>query len=217
MCHNIALYLNRHVVALDLRSMTKREAFDYFHHPPVGPNLFGKASDVVFSFEEFHATVAYLYTRSQAFNGQMERFFVKESIDYAETKAGPSMKIQESTGSVSERVSLPMSLPDADMHLTLDDLLDFLDGPCSPCGLVCVATTNHLERIEKMCPPLIRPGRLTPMSFEYFDGSLLEDVCTVFFWYSSKNSQHLEIHVVCRPKNHDVQRRGHCAGTRFTL
>ncbi|KAM4088178.1 hypothetical protein ACB094_07G051500 [Castanea mollissima] len=45
---------------------------------------------------------------------------------------------------------------------TLSGLLNFIDGVWSSCGeeRIIVFTTNHKERLEKLDPALLRPGRM---------------------------------------------------------
>ena len=47
-------------------------------------------------------------------------------------------------------------------QFTLSGLLNFIDGLWSSCGeeRIIVFTTNHKEKLEKLDPALLRPGRM---------------------------------------------------------
>lgn len=51
--------------------------------------------------------------------------------------------------------------------LTVESLLRLLQGPVPHDGSIIVATTNRLDAIRKVNEALVRPGRLTPIEFDY--------------------------------------------------
>jgi hypothetical protein len=56
-------------------------------------------------------------------------------------------------------------------HLKIKDLLTLFQGPVPIYNRFIVATTNDFDYIKEACPALVRPGRLTPLKFDYWDMS----------------------------------------------
>ena len=71
-------------------------------------------------------------------------------------------------------------------EIQLSDLLEIFQGPVPIDGLIAIATTNHFEEIKNMCPALFRPGRLTPIHFDYADGDTIQEISQ---YYYNKNVQ----------------------------
>lgn len=65
--------------------------------------------------------------------------------------------------------------------VTLQGLLNVLDGSLTPHGVIVIMTTNHAEVLE---PALVRPGRVD-MSIEvgYLTQNQLEDICQTFLGF----------------------------------
>lgn len=62
--------------------------------------------------------------------------------------------------------------------ITMDALLNVLDGVLSPHGVITIATTNHIEVFDNA---MIRPGRIdTVYSVDYLDNGQLERLCSKF-------------------------------------
>lgn len=195
----LALFMRRSLVCLNLKSMTRQEVFNAFYHPPLGPGIYGQPSDVLFCFEEFDCAVEYLFHRSKAAQARLESYsrLVKkiqkplgfqvrqedededdESSDEITCNKRPRKKRKINSNVDSQE--LP-ELPEPDYYMSLDDLLDLFEGPATPEGLICIATTNHLEKIQKMCPALVRPGRLTPMYFGHCNGKIIREITIKVF------------------------------------
>ena len=51
----------------------------------------------------------------------------------------------------------------------INSLLTCLSGAILPNGRIIIATCNNLETIRKICPELIREGRMTPIECPYGD------------------------------------------------
>jgi Cdc6-like AAA superfamily ATPase len=66
-----------------------------------------------------------------------------------------------------ERADKPAKKKKVEPEWVLDDLLGILCGAHVPHGRMVIATANDLDTISTLCPYLVRPGRLTPMAFEY--------------------------------------------------
>lgn len=62
--------------------------------------------------------------------------------------------------------------------VTMDALLNVLDGVLSPHGVITIATTNHIENLDEA---VIRPGRIdTVYTVDYLDNEQLERICKQF-------------------------------------
>lgn len=62
--------------------------------------------------------------------------------------------------------------------ITMDALLNVLDGVLSPHGVITIATTNHIEVFDAA---MIRPGRIdTVYTIDYLDNNQLERICNKF-------------------------------------
>ena len=63
----------------------------------------------------------------------------------------------------------------------LKDLLSVLQGPIPTEGRIIFATTNDYEGIKKLCPELIRSGRMTPILFDNLNMELFNEICEYYF------------------------------------
>jgi hypothetical protein len=77
-------------------------------------------------------------------------------------------------------------------ELTLDDLLDVIQGPVPLCGSIIIATTNKYDEIKELCPPLFRHGILTPVLFVYADKYIVNEKCKYF--YNTEFKEKIDIH-----------------------
>lgn len=58
----------------------------------------------------------------------------------------------------------------------IGDLLELFQGPIHIVGRMIIATTNNFESIKEALPMLVRPGRLTPLKFDYLTWAIFEDL-----------------------------------------
>ncbi|ARF08799.1 AAA family ATPase [Catovirus CTV1] len=65
--------------------------------------------------------------------------------------------------------------------LTLEDLLEIFQGPVPLDGSIIIATTNKYTEILKLCEALFRPGRLTPIHFDYVDSWLVNEMSKYYY------------------------------------
>lgn len=65
--------------------------------------------------------------------------------------------------------------------LILKDLLDVFQGPVPVEGRIIIATTNYYDRIKKICPELFRPGRMTPIKFDYPTKEIVQEISKYYF------------------------------------
>ncbi len=69
-------------------------------------------------------------------------------------------------------------------ELTIDSLLDIIQGPCANDGLIIFATTNKYHELQTICPRLFRDGRFKPVYFGYPTKSILNEI-TKFYYNKS--------------------------------
>lgn len=65
--------------------------------------------------------------------------------------------------------------------LRLGDLLELFQGPVPIKDRMIIATTNDFDKIKNSLPALIRPGRLTPIKFNYMTWDILNELCIYYF------------------------------------
>lgn len=219
----MALATNRHIVSMDMRSMTTSEIFHRIHFPQVG-NSTTDAGNVIFLFDEFDATIAFL---SQ--NEKMREAERKRGLAFALQPPDPFQLVKKATTEQTEMMSdsednsdehkskssrkstskmthgsgLPfvppmMGLTESDGLMTLSLLKEMFQGASCPAGAIFVAATNYLEKIEELCPELVRPGRLTPIPFDYWDSEDIQELAR-YFW--NCELENFPTHIATKPKS----------------
>lgn len=73
--------------------------------------------------------------------------------------------------------------------LRLGDLLELFQGPVPIKDRMIIATTNHFDLIKNSLPALIRPGRLTPIEFNYMSWGVLNELCMYYFNKTMRESE----------------------------
>lgn len=71
--------------------------------------------------------------------------------------------------------------PGSDDSFELSDLLEILQGHVPRPGQIIIATTNHFERIRKICPAMFRPDRLTPFEIGYMTRANVNELIAIYF------------------------------------
>jgi hypothetical protein len=66
-------------------------------------------------------------------------------------------------------------------EITIKDILELLQGVVPLEQSIIIATTNDLDTIKNINEALIRPGRLTPVKFDYLDFVMFEKLCIFYF------------------------------------
>ncbi len=62
----------------------------------------------------------------------------------------------------------------------LGDLLELFQGPIHIVDRIIIATTNNIEIIRNALPMLIRPGRLTPIKFDYLNWDIFSKLVSYY-------------------------------------
>jgi len=65
--------------------------------------------------------------------------------------------------------------------LVVGDLLELFQGPVPIKGRMIIATSNNYEKMREILPALFRPGRLTPIYFDYIDWNSFVELCNYYF------------------------------------
>lgn len=168
--YKIALTLGRHLINLDVSKFTKAKLYQIFESPCVdGTHV--NPNNVIFILDEFDITISKLITRKQIKEKIINKLIINNKIE-------PNNKLAQ-TNDDSQLASID-KLND-DSTIELDDLLELIQGPVPLNGAIIIATTNKYEQIYKECPALFRPGRLTPVNFDYPDTKLVNEISNFYF------------------------------------
>jgi hypothetical protein len=76
--------------------------------------------------------------------------------------------------------------------LRLSDLLELFQGPVPIKDRMIIATTNNFDKIKDSLPALIRPGRLTPIKFDYMSWDILNSL-TMYYFNKKMQSKEFKI------------------------
>lgn len=195
--YRVAMALNRHIVSVDIRSVKyKSRLWQIIKRPRVQTTMTSR--DVVFIFDEFDLTVRDLYYREK-FNsnmitnwiGKMDARLEKEkarSVD--DSGSEDDEKVEQVKPKTNPRIfpnkkkQKDVSYPSLNINheeIQLSDLLEVFQGPVPIDGLVAIATTNHFDEIQNMCPALFRPGRLTPVHFDYATRDTINEISEYYY------------------------------------
>lgn len=68
-----------------------------------------------------------------------------------------------------------------EQRIRVTDLLSIFQGTVPKVGLILFATANDFDFIKETCPELVRPGRLTPLHFDYPDNKEIQEMTKYFF------------------------------------
>lgn len=125
--------------------------------------------EVVLVLDEFDKTCEKIHLINQ-----QQKKLEKQYLSYLQhiISEKPSKNLDESSKNDEKGFVKPKKNDEEDYNWSLDDLLTILCGSIIPPGRIIVATANNISLIRKYCPALLRPGRLTPIHFDYGDSKL---------------------------------------------
>lgn len=194
--YRIARYLNRHLISLDLKSLKKTVIYQNIKKPYVN-DKYCKPNEVIFFFDEFDETVIELYKRQKIKQSYYDD--LKEAEILASNNLNSIITDQNKKNDKIDTLTLLTAMnlrydkndkndknKDEGQHedanfMTLNDLLELFQGAVPLDGIIFIATTNKYEELMKICPALVRHGRLTPVLFDNFNGILLNEISNLFF------------------------------------
>jgi hypothetical protein len=174
--------LNHHIIALDLLTIkTKKKVYEVMERSTIGDQR-ASPNKVVFVLDEFDLTVTALYNKKKNDEARKQLFYEytvnrwdNESFgEYSKRKISSESKSPSESASARivienrEKTEMKQSVEedlDTTENIALDDLLTIIQGPVPLNRAIIIATTNKYDEINKMCPALFRPGRLTPIYF----------------------------------------------------
>lgn len=161
----IAEYTNRNIVLVNLFEIKKKKnLIDLFYSAEGGTEKgFPYYSDIdktIFFIDEFDKVVRKL------------KSFLKENKMKKE-----KLFLMLKTTSQKDDDDEEKDKPDKnDFDWDIDDLLEIFCGSYIPDKRMIILACNDLESITREYPYLVRPGRLTPISFDYGDKMLFKQV-----------------------------------------
>lgn len=155
--YRIAQCTGRNIISLDLRNLSKFEAYQMIQKPR--DESYKK---YILLFEEFDISIKELYIREQK---QLKDDNYDQMIELVKSQKYDTLTIKD----------------DKTNDLRLRDLLEIFQGPIPFEQMIIMATTNKYQEIKEMCPELFRPGRLTPVHFDYINKETLQEISMYYF------------------------------------
>lgn len=80
-----------------------------------------------------------------------------------------------------DKVLKTINEPDNSDELTVESLLDIIQGPCANHKAIMFATTNEYSTIQEICPRLFRDGRFKPIYFGYPNRETINELTMHFY------------------------------------
>jgi SpoVK/Ycf46/Vps4 family AAA+-type ATPase len=177
-CKRLAMAYGRHIVSVSLKGMSRAEAYQILQSPahPSHEGQMTDPKDFLIILEEFDDTVQYLLDENAKPTVQAPREVSdsessydsseEDDADYEVGKKSKSIRRAPVRPRPSDFVS---GLTDSSVKLTVNDLLEIVQGPSNLNGWLLFATTNNIGYIRKVAPALVREGRMTPVHIDYLD------------------------------------------------
>lgn len=153
--HRLALSYNRHIISVDLSGVNdKSDVYKIIQNPMIDEEECDDPSKYIILLEEFDIVVNILKDK-------------KRNPDTIGDSMLMSLFNQENKDQSDKKISKESSNKSDDFYL--EDLLEIIQGPVPRHGQIIIATTNKFDEIYEACPALFRPGRLTPIKFDYLN------------------------------------------------
>lgn len=164
--YRLAMALGRHIVSVDITALShdRTEVYKVIQKPMIN-EYFCEPKEFIVLLEEFDITVKHLKEKNQR----------PDINSFLKAKYSPKEK-KEDNGIV-----LPPLYSRSTREFELEDLLEILQGPVPIKQSIIIATTNKYDEIREMCPALFRPGRLTPIKFDYMNWESLQNMSQYYF------------------------------------
>ena len=167
----IAFLLKRHVIDVPLARIKKNSDFEEIMNlKKIGCTSF-KKEDVIFFFDEIDQLGKVLQDRNIDSEQKDKRDKFENKEDNKENKE--DNKENGLTKVIKEYMSMDSCKPNADDSINLFTLLTGFDGIANYDGLIYIATTNYIEKLDSA---LKRPGRLEPILFDYASKANIVDI-----------------------------------------
>ncbi len=173
----IAEKYKRHIIEVPMSRIKKNSDIEeLFNLTKIGCTEF-KKEDIIFLFDEIDQLGKILHDRNSD-NGKKESNKKdKESEEKDKSENLEDNKEDGLTKVIKEYMSIDSCKPNGDDSINLGSLLSRLDGIGNYDGLITIATTNCIEKLDSA---LKRPGRLDPYLFDYANKSNIIDIIEKF-------------------------------------
>lgn len=158
----MAEYTGRNIVLVNLFEVKKKKDLMnlfYCGNGDIRKGFFiSDIDETIFFIDEFDKVVKKLKTLLKENKAQrQEKMFLLLKADDKEPK--------------------PNDDKDNEVDWDIDDLLEIFCGSYIPDKRMIVVACNDLQSITEEYPHLVRPGRLTPIHFDYGDKALFKKIC----------------------------------------
>ena len=161
--NEIAIEYKRHIIEVPMSRIKKNSDIEeLFNLTKIGCTEIDK-EEVIFLFDEIDQLGKILYDRNID-SGKKESNKYKESEEKNKFENSEDSKENALTKVIKDYMSLDSCKPNTDDSINLGTLLSRLDGIGNYDGLITIATTNCIEKLDSA---LKRPGRLDPYLFDY--------------------------------------------------
>jgi DNA replication protein DnaC len=176
--YRIARALNRNIVSVDLSTIkNKQELFCTFNNSTHLP------SQTVFILDEFDFSIKKIANRTNTQNKKLNNFInaylkntnITEDDILSDSNLLSSLSLDDKIKYNFEKNIINNE------EITIKDILELLQGVVPLEQSIIIATTNDLDTIKNINEALIRPGRLTPVKFDYLDFVMFEKLCIFYF------------------------------------
>ena len=173
----IAEKYKRHIIEVPMSRIKKNSDIEeLFNLTKIGCTEF-KKEDIIFLFDEIDQLGKILHDRNSD-NGKKESNKKDKESEEKDKYENPEDNKEDGlTKVIKEYMSIDSCKPNGDDSINLGSLLSRLDGIGNYDGLITIATTNCIEKLDSA---LKRPGRLDPYLFDYANKSNIIDIIEKF-------------------------------------
>jgi hypothetical protein len=181
---DIAEKYKRHIIEVPMSRIKKNSDIEeLFNLTKIGCTEF-KKEDIIFLFDEIDQLGKILHDRNID-SEKKESDKKDKKSDKKDKEIEEKDKFENSEDSkengltkvIKEYMSMDSCKPNTDDSINLGTLLSRLDGIGNYDGLITIATTNCIEKLDSA---LKRPGRLDPYLFDYASKSNIIDIIEKF-------------------------------------
>ena len=194
--------MKKSIISVDLSLYLdkKKELYALFHGQefklPEGSNSYNIANNTIIILEEFDNTIRKLVDLEQIYKLKqdlIELDFDKKKQSLINDDGATDIIASDDHRSKKEKLSIAKITHEIDqiLHtnniniksdlLRISDLLELFQGPVPVKDRLIIATTNYYEDIKNTLPALFRPGRLSPLAFNYLTWDLLNELTQYYF------------------------------------
>jgi hypothetical protein len=184
----------RHIISVDILSTNRNKLYQIFKSPCVN-KTYVEPEKVIFVFDEFDLVIMALHEKElkrkreeEANQNKLEnyekqmKYYLKHSNELDENGIPKNKEPILPSGTCKDTAQI-------NDEITVQHLLELIQGPVPLRGAIFIATTNEFKKIYKICPALFRTGRLTPVFFGYAENDTLNDI-SMHYYNQTINFQH---------------------------